>query len=435
MIVPCLLHAKDGVYPMLRVSQWAGLSLVPRTVAYSVAGIAVLTLLSTDRPAHWLWPLALYFLSFPWLLHAWLRRGGEDTRDGTDRRRGDEQRWLRAQLLENSLTGFAAGAAAAPWILCVGVSACLMMANAALGGSALFWRALTVLLVALGSGFYLSGGGGFQSSNWLCDALSGGLIMWFGAVVGFRGFEQAQRIHEGKTVLAQKSHELELLTARLATYLPQQLCSSSIDRPHGRTERKWLTVLFVDIAGFTRLTELLDPEHLRDLLNEYLQAMTAVVRGHGGTVDKFIGDAVMVFFGDPESLGPREDALCCARMALQMRERFASLRERWQARCPEAVFDVRIGMDSGLCHVGDFGSGERFDYTAVGRPVNLASRLERAARPQQILMSRSAWELVKDEITCEFVRWLRVKGMAQSVEAFACNAVRVPVKSFANARG
>ncbi len=222
---------------MLRVSQWAGLSLVPRTVAYSVAGIAVLTLLSTDRPAHWLWPLALYFLSFPWLLHAWLRRGGEDTRDGTDRRRGDEQRWLRAQLLENSLTGFAAGAAAAPWILCVGVSACLMMANAALGGSALFWRALTVLLVALGSGFYLSGGGGFQSSNWLCDALSGGLIMWFGAVVGFRGFEQAQRIHEGKTVLAQKSHELELLTARLATYLPQQLCSPSIDRPHGRTER------------------------------------------------------------------------------------------------------------------------------------------------------------------------------------------------------
>ena len=398
---------------MLRVNRWVGLSVVPRTVAYSLVGAAVLALANTNRPSQVVFLATVYFLLVPWAMHGWTRRRASHR--------------FGAQLVESGLTGFATGLVAAPWLTCVGVVACLVMANAALGGRGLFWRALAPLAAGLAMGFAISGAHGFETSSWICDGLSGLLIVWFGAVVGFRGFDQATRIATAKDALMRKSQELEALSARLATYLPSQLSavgSASIETRHGRTERKWLTVLFVDIAGFTRLTEQLAPGELAALLNDYLRTMTAVAHEHGGTVDKFIGDAVMVFFGDPQSHGHERDAVACTRMALAMRERFAALCERWVVRCPAARLNVRIGMDSGFCLVGDFGSGERFDYTAVGRTVNLASRLEQAAGSQQILMSRGTWELVKDQLACEFSGHLRVKGIAESIETFECRGLR-----------
>ncbi|MEE9254237.1 MAG: hypothetical protein V3U43_04845, partial [Pseudomonadales bacterium] len=259
--MPSTFNTTDGVYRMLRVSQWAGFSLIPRTVAYSLVGFAVLALLDTNRPSQGVFLAAVYFLSFPWALHGWTRR------------RADH--WFGAQLAENGLTGLVTGLVAAPWLTCIGVIACLMMGNAALGGPALFWRALSALVGGLTMGFALSGGLAFETSSWLCDGLSGILIVWFGAVVGFRGFQQATRISEAKDDLTRKSREFEALAARLSTYLPSQLYAGDQMR-HGRTERKWLTVLFVDMAGFTRLTELLEPGELAELLNDYLQTMTAV---------------------------------------------------------------------------------------------------------------------------------------------------------------
>jgi class 3 adenylate cyclase len=403
---------------VLRVSQWVDLSLIPRTVAYSVTGVAVLSLSGTARSGHGLALATLYLLSFPWLLHGWMGRAAKRIESASP----NGERWFGAQLLENLLTGFAVGSVSAPWITCVGVSACLLMGNAALGGPALFRRALPVLMLALTLGFSVSGGRAFGTSHWLCDALSGFLILWFGAVVGFRGYQQACRIHDARMHLERKSRELASLSARLASYLPDQLYARSrVALRHGGTERKWLTVLFVDIAGFTELTERLAAEDLTEILNDYLGTMAVVARQHGGTVDKFIGDGVMVFFGDPETRGRAGDASSCVHMAIEMRRSFAALCARWAQRHRESVAGVRIGMDSGFCHVGDFGSGQRFDYTAVGRAVNLASRLEKEARPQQILMSRNTWELVKDEISCEFVAHVHVKGIAESIDAFgAC---------------
>ena len=164
---------------MLRVSQWVDLSLIPRTVAYSVTGMAVLSLSGTARSGHGLALAALYFLSFPWLLHGWMGRAAKRTESASS----SGERWFGAQLLENLLTGFAVGVVSAPWITCVGVSACLLMGNAALGGPALFRRALPVLTLGLTLGFSVSGARAFRTSHWLCDALSGLLILWFGAVV------------------------------------------------------------------------------------------------------------------------------------------------------------------------------------------------------------------------------------------------------------
>lgn len=390
---------------MLPVDQWLGFSRGPRIVAYTLVGVAVLALLGTQRPAHAVVAAAAYFLCFPWALHGWIRRRAD--------------RWLGAQVAENGLTGFVTAWVAAPWVTGVGIVACLLMANAALGGRAVFVRALAVLVAGLTAGFAASGGRGFASSSFVCDAVGGILIVWFGALVGFRGFQQAIRLAQAKEDLARKSRALEALSVRLSTYLPPQLRWVD-ERRHGGTERRWLTVLFVDIGGFTRLTEELAPADLRELLNQYLQAMTAVAREHGGTVDKFIGDAVMVFFGDPQSRGRENDALACTRMALAMRECFVALRECWLARWPDAQISIRIGLDSGPCLVGDFGSRERLDYTAVGRTVNLASRLEQAADSQQILMSRGTFELVSAQLACEFVARIRVKGIAEPIETFQC---------------
>ena len=147
------------------------------------------------------------------------------------------------------------------------------------------------------------------------------------------------------------------------------------------TERKKLTIFFSDIVNFTATTERLQPEELTRLLNEYLSEMSAIAARHGGTVDKFIGDAMLVFFGDPETKGVAEDAKAGVAMALEMQQRLAELDEAWRRRGIEQPFRARMGINSGYCNVGNFGSGDRMDYTIIGAEANLAARLQSIADP------------------------------------------------------
>ena len=138
-------------------------------------------------------------------------------------------------------------------------------------------------------------------------------------------------------------------------------------------ERRPITVLFSDIRGFTGMAERLPPETLGELLNQYLEAMTDIVFTHGGLLDKYIGDAVMAFWGAPADT-PDHAARCCE-AALDMRAALERLNQGWHAAGLPQI-EIRIGINSGDAIVGNFGSSRRFSYTAVGDDVNLASRLE-----------------------------------------------------------
>jgi adenylate cyclase len=221
--------------------------------------------------------------------------------------------------------------------------------------------------------------------------------------------------------LNEKNDQLEALSAKLAKYLSRQVYDSIFE---GKTDvqvqsyRKELTVFFSDIAGFTDLTDRLEAEEISHILNSYLSEMARIADECGGTVDKFIGDGVMIFFGDPDTQGRKNDAIACARMAMRMRDRVVELRREWAVAIGPEPLHVRIGINTGYCTVGNFGSEDRLDYTIVGGAVNAASRLESTAAPDQIQISHSTYSLIKDEIYCRPLGEIELKGIHHKVRSY-----------------
>ena len=211
------------------------------------------------------------------------------------------------------------------------------------------------------------------------------------------------------------------LSAKLAKYFSPQVYDSIFSGKLEvtiQTQRKPLTVFFSDLQGFTELTERLEPEILTELLTHYLTEMSKVAIKWGGTIDKFIGDAVLVFFGDPISKGNKQDALSCVSMALEMLSKMKFLREFWRERGVARPLNVRIGIHTGVCTVGNFGSEDRLDYTVIGNGVNLASRLESSANANNILISEDTYLLVKQDVLCNKHEAISVKGVSHPVQTY-----------------
>lgn len=213
------------------------------------------------------------------------------------------------------------------------------------------------------------------------------------------------------------------LARDLARYLSPQVWQMTFSRsgsgkPLLKTQRKKLTVFFSDIKGFTDLSEEMEPEDLAEILNGYLSDMTSIALKHGGTVDKFIGDCIMVFFGDGQSRGAKHDAMAAVSMAIEMRKHMRTLRQRWQAMGIHKRLEIRMGLNTGYCTVGTFGAESRLDYTVIGREVNLASRLENAAGADEILISAETYTLIKDEIMGRDKGHIQVKGFARPVSIY-----------------
>jgi len=167
-----------------------------------------------------------------------------------------------------------------------------------------------------------------------------------------------------------------LLVEDLSRYLSPQVYESIFSGERDVsvvTERKKLTVFFSDIKDFTATTEELEPEDMTYLLNDYLTKMNEIALEYGGTIDKFIGDAVVVFFGDPETRGVREDATAAICMAVAMQRRLVDLRAKWADQGFRLPLHIRCGINTGYCNVGNFGSNQRIDYTIIGGQVNLAA--------------------------------------------------------------
>ena len=229
------------------------------------------------------------------------------------------------------------------------------------------------------------------------------------------------RVEERTSELANKNKQLVAISNKLAKYLSPQLYEQIFFGKRDvrlETSRKKLTIFFSDIKDFTDVTDSMEPEALTDLLNTYLNAMSEIAIRFGGTVDKFIGDAVMVFFGDPESNGEKQDALACVMMALEMRRRMVELRGKWLSEGITTPLEIRMGINTGYCTVGNFGSDNRLDYTIVGGQVNLASRLEEKAQSGDILISDSTYALVRDKVMCEQMEDINAKGIARSIKTY-----------------
>ena len=147
-------------------------------------------------------------------------------------------------------------------------------------------------------------------------------------------------------------------------------------------------------------------------------ALYAVALEHGAIIDKYVGDAIMIFFGDPESRGVSEDALACVRMAIAIQKRMQELSAGWRGSGIEKPLACRIGIHTGYCTVVNFGSEDRMDYTMIGGAVNLASRLESEAPPGGFLISYGTYAHVKNEVLCEEMGSLRVRGIGHPVATF-----------------
>jgi class 3 adenylate cyclase len=259
-------------------------------------------------------------------------------------------------------------------------------------------------------------------------ALCFGVIMWgtFAAAYGLVHFVVV-RWRRADEQLARTSDDLaranDVISRYVASQLATQIAAGNYDAVE-KHERRKLTLVFCDIKDFAELADRVEPEELSELLDEYLCEMTAVAERYGAFIDKFVGDTIMVFFGAPMPDTVREDALSAVRMALEMQARMASLQERWRGRGLDWPCEMRIGINTGQATVGNFGSTGRRDYTAIGRQVNLAARLQAACEGGKILIGHSTWALVRDAVECHARGELHARGFHTPVLVYEVVAAR-----------
>jgi adenylate cyclase len=242
--------------------------------------------------------------------------------------------------------------------------------------------------------------------------------------ITFIGMQQRQAatIRGMNRELETANEFLATLSMKISRYLSPQIYKSIFSGQKDvtiHTERKKLTIFFSDIKDFTATTERLQPEQITSLLNEYFTEMADIALRHGGTIDKFVGDAILIFFGDPESKGEAEDAKACLRMAADMQHRLANLNVKWRNEGVEHPFRVRMGINTGYCNVGNFGSADRMDYTIIGAEANLAARLQSIAEPGHIVVSYETYALVRDILVAHALSPITMKGISREVVPYA----------------
>jgi class 3 adenylate cyclase len=240
-------------------------------------------------------------------------------------------------------------------------------------------------------------------------------------VTAFYTHQQARALVLAKSQIQHQREQSLALSQKLGKYLSPQVWESIYNGDRDvrlETQRKKLTVFFSDIKGFTELTEEMEPESLTELLNNYFTEMSQIAVQYGGTIDKFVGDSIMVFFGDPGTQGVKNDAQACVKMAIEMRKHMKILRQKWQSQGIRTPLEIRMGINSGYCTVGNFGAESRMDYTIIGKEVNLASRLESLAEPGEILVAYETFSHVKDIVMCRDKGEITVKGFARPVPIY-----------------
>lgn len=201
--------------------------------------------------------------------------------------------------------------------------------------------------------------------------------------------------------------------------LVEELLKDPSTMPSLKSERRMVSILFSDIAGFTSMSESLPPDEVEHILNEYLTAMSEIVFENEGTLDKYIGDAVMAVWGNVGASNPKTDAYKAVNTAIRMQEQLVVLREKWLSE-GMVPLQIRIGVNTGEALVGNFGSPQKMDYTVIGDAVNTASRLEGLNKQTNtsIIVSQSTFELVNDRLNGRHCGTVKVKGKEEPVSVY-----------------
>jgi adenylate cyclase len=239
-------------------------------------------------------------------------------------------------------------------------------------------------------------------------------------------YRQAATIRGMNRELETANDFLASLSMKISRYLSPQIYKSIFSGQKDvtiHTERKKLTIFFSDIKDFTATTERLQPEQITRLLNEYFTEMSAIALNHGGTIDKFVGDAMLIFFGDPDTKGEAEDAASCMRMAIEMQRRISELNAKWRREGVENPFRVRMGVNTGFCNVGNFGSSDRMDYTIIGAEANLAARLQSIADAGHIVISYETYALARHMVVAHPLPPITMKGIRREVVPYVVDGM------------
>lgn len=227
--------------------------------------------------------------------------------------------------------------------------------------------------------------------------------------------EQNSKLEEQVKEQLAEIKKKDLLSRYLSPQIVQSVVSGTNDISFNSVERKNITIFFSDIRGFTSLSESMEPEETISLLNNYLEEMTKIIFKHNGTLDKFLGDGIMVLFGAPVSM--EDHAKRAVIMAVEMQERLAILQKKWISEGHKAL-SAGIGINTGFATTGNIGSENLMDYTAVGTQVNLASRLTGLAKSNDIIISHSTYGITSEIIESEEVGEETVKGISHPVKIY-----------------
>ncbi len=307
----------------------------------------------------------------------------------------------------------------------VGITALFLIilnTSAVLTGNLTSWLfSVLALVVGVSSSFALNG---FMNLGQLPVELmytaSVGTAIFLG-VLAFYGSQKQQELDNMQTLHQKQFDHIQELSDQVSRYVAPQIWESIFTgRKEAKleTQRKKLVVFFSDIVGFSSLSEQMEADSFTDLLNDYLTDMSKIALKYGATIDKFIGDGIMIFFGDPRSKGTKRDALACVAMAIEMRRHMLKMRKQWSEQGMMAPLQIRMGINTGYCTVGNFGTETRMDYTIIGKEVNLASRLESEADAGEILVSHETYSLIKDKIMCRQRGTAMVKGFRDPVPLY-----------------
>lgn len=274
----------------------------------------------------------------------------------------------------------------------------------------------------------LWGGGLILATFTLSWVLFGYFDFWWPFLGTIAGLVLLYTVEGGFSFLGERRRKREIRQS-FGRYLSPHVVDQIVANPESLVlggERRELTIMFTDLAGFTSLAEEHEPEQVTGFLNDYLTEQTRIILDYEGTVDKFIGDAIMAFWGAPLEMSGAAEKAC--RAALEMQQSMVRLRKRFAAAgWPE--LHMRIGIHTGPVAVGNMGSEARFDYTAIGDNVNLAARLEGINKlyHTEILLSQETASRLEGSMPLRYVDRVRVKGRSQWIDTYTLLDGEIPL--------
>jgi adenylate cyclase len=372
-----------------------------RTGAYLWLALELALFARSAVPAEALWSAMLFVPALPLLI-------------------GAAERFHRRSLqgLENVVTPLLIGALGLPLLPAAAVIAALLTGSVAQAG----WRAVPAGVVQVAAGW--SGGSllaphAVYAPDPVADVLSVLFIVLYTTLLCGLGYEETMRLHGHRERIKAGSAQVEAQRDNLARYVAPPVVARLVGKGLSKTPpaRLWLTIAFVDIIDFTALTERLAPEDLTAVLDDFFGGLATLAHAHGGNLHKFLGDGALISFGDEHSHGRRPDACACVAMLSQLGRLIETLNAAARSRGIAATLGVRSGVASGYCSVGDFGAGSRLEYTMIGAPVNLASRLEGLAMPGETWVTEATRNLV-GEACFDALGSVVVKGVSLPVAAY-----------------